>query len=270
MNALHRAAVLVCLVAVAGGQTPVNDDCAGAIDVFEGVNPNPPTGFVGAQFTLMGATTSVAGCLGSGPDVFFRYVANCAGPVTLSLCPVAGLSPQTVPDAVLSVYDACGGVELACNDDACGLLPELTFAALAGATYFVRVAAAVGSNATGGFYLRVDGDFCLALDAPLGTGSIRIRNFGGPANGAVLTIVTVYPGNFPNGFFYGIDPSFSELLLQIQFGGPPFINVLDGFGNATFGPIQGAPPLTIYAVSLALNSLDQLFDATPPATTTIP
>jgi hypothetical protein len=43
-------------------------------------------------------------------------------------------------DTTLAVFDSCGGVELACNDDYCGLQSELTVDLIEGQTYLLQVA----------------------------------------------------------------------------------------------------------------------------------
>ena len=83
-------------------------------------------------------------------------------------------------------------------------------------------------------------------------------------------MLTIFVGNYPNGFLAGIDPSYSEIVLQAQTNSPPFVNVLDFQGNSTFGPLLGAPPITLYGVSLALNGLGQVSSVTPPTSFTIP
>ena len=35
--------------------------------------------------------------------------------------------------------------------------------------------------------------------------------------------------------------------------GPPFTGALDSAGDASIGPLQGVPPLTLYAVALAFT-----------------
>ncbi len=49
-------------------------------------------------------------------------------------------------DTTLAVYDACGGVELACNDDHCGTGSQVSFAVEGGTPYYVRVAGYNGAE----------------------------------------------------------------------------------------------------------------------------
>jgi hypothetical protein len=265
----------------------VNDDCTGAIAVFDGINPSPPSGVSGMRFTNVGATTSglfaaPGTCPGSGPghpgqsDVFFTYTSTCTGMTRISLCVPTGFTGSDY-DSILEVYDATtcpagSAAPLACNDQAsCGSLSELTTPTVAGVTYLIRVSSwSTSETAESSFYLTIDPDLCLVMDGPLGPGSLRVRNVSGPPNAACITIITLFAGNYPNGLFFGIDPTYVEIIQQASSGIPPFIQVLDGGGNSTFGPIAGLPPLTLYGVSLALNGLGQIGDVSPPTTFTIP
>lgn len=75
------AAFLVATASVA--QAPVNDNPAGAIPVFDGINPGAPTGASGSFFSNINATdTSPYGTpCGSAnhSDVFFIYTAGGPG-----------------------------------------------------------------------------------------------------------------------------------------------------------------------------------------------
>ncbi len=121
------------------------------------------------------------------------------------------------------------------------------------------------------FYLTIERQFCLSMEAPLGPGSLRLGHYNGPPNAACLSFFTFHQGSFPNGPFFGIDPAFTDVLLQINVGAPPFLNILDGNGESSFGPLTGAPSgLTLYGVSLALNGFAYFGPITPPTSLTIP
>ena len=92
---------------------PANDNCAGATAL---------TANGAAIGTFVGTTNDgVASCDPGGAtsrDVWFTYTQTSPSGATLNLdtCGSAGV------DTVLSVYSACGGAELVCNDD-CGGAP---------------------------------------------------------------------------------------------------------------------------------------------------
>jgi hypothetical protein len=118
----------VCLGTIDPG---CNDDCIDAVQVFDGAN-------IGNNQNR-GPDDDEATCqFESDNDVWFFYIAGCTGPVSMD---TIGSNFQPENDTVLTVYDACGGNEVACNDDGGpGLLSVLAFQATEGATYYIRVA----------------------------------------------------------------------------------------------------------------------------------
>jgi hypothetical protein len=82
---------------------PANDSCADALGISG----------QGSYY----CDTRMAGvdggpCAPYGPDVWFLYTADCAGPVRFTTC-----GGGSTFDPALSLYDACGGSPLACNND---------------------------------------------------------------------------------------------------------------------------------------------------------
>ena len=108
-----------------------NDDCINAVEVFDGTN-------IGNNDDR-GPDDAEAGCQpDSNNDVWFYYVATCTGTVVMD---TNGSDFAPWNDTVLSVYDSCGGTELACDDDdGLGLLSLLDFSADEESTYYIRVA----------------------------------------------------------------------------------------------------------------------------------
>lgn len=98
-----------------GAQAP-HDTCEGAIDVSAGGT------FTG---TLISATSgAAASCANSiaTPDVWYSFTAGaCPGTLTVSTCGShdAGGVDSNI-DTVVSLWSACDGSEVACNDDALG------------------------------------------------------------------------------------------------------------------------------------------------------
>jgi len=106
---------------------PSNNNCASATPVSTGT----------FSFTTIGATNDFAGTCGfsaTSPDVWFSYTASCTGIATVSTC---GLAPF---DTVLAAMNACGGPEIVCIDDSCGLQTTITFPTIVGQQYLVRIA----------------------------------------------------------------------------------------------------------------------------------
>ena len=106
-----------------------NDDCSSATVVSDGTPAAESDNSEASD-----NDDDEANCQGSDYDVWFEYVATCTGSATVNTFG----SGQS--DTVLSVYDGCGGNEIACNDDFGGLLSQVSFATTAGQSYWIRLA----------------------------------------------------------------------------------------------------------------------------------
>jgi hypothetical protein len=90
--------------------------------------------------------------------------------------------------------------------------------------------------------------FSDSWSSPMGVGSIQYNVCAGSPLGTYQLLATVNQGAFPNGWLYGIDITYPELLSEL--GAPPFLGLLDGSGAAQIGPLAGLPSgLTIYALT---------------------
>jgi hypothetical protein len=102
-----------------------------------------------------------------------------------------------------------------------------------------------------GDVVTIVGPMGLAYSSPLGPGSIQVDLSLGPPSGTYFLVITLAPGAFPDGWFYGIDVTIPELISQGS--GFPFVGALNGSGAFTLGPIPGAPPITVYSVALGFT-----------------
>lgn len=119
---------------------PANDDCGTAA----------PIGLGSTAFDSTSATNDgiVASCNTSSRDVWFSYTPTSNITVDIDTCDAA-----TTFDTLLTVYDNCGGTELACDDDDC-VTPALAsviegVSVAANTTIYIRVAR-FGAAATAG------------------------------------------------------------------------------------------------------------------------
>jgi hypothetical protein len=120
---------------------PPNDNCSDAICILDGVAVNGTTAHAtGADITSCTANDSA--------DVWYSFTPTVTGSVTVSLC-------GSTYDTALAVFDSCGGLELACNDDSCALQSAVSLALTAGTTYLIRISGFDGD--TGDFILQVIG-----------------------------------------------------------------------------------------------------------------
>ncbi len=128
-----------------------NDPCAGAISVLAGSD---------TPFDTTLATTDGASSCGAGAtDIWYTYTATDTGLLTVSCC---GASY----DSVISIIDFdCAGIELACNDDFCGVSSTVSTSVTLGQVVMIRVAGFNGGSGTGTLHVQQDGSGGLANDA---------------------------------------------------------------------------------------------------------
>ncbi|HPF38692.1 MAG TPA: hypothetical protein PK093_08615 [Phycisphaerae bacterium] len=138
-TAAIAVAALLGLTSAANAQS---DDCAGATPVVTGTNAG------GNNCGASAVDDAEAGCqANSGLDLFYVWTADCTGEATID---TENSAFTAVNDTVLSIYDACGGNEIACDDDGSTgpntLLSVVTFNCVSGQDYIIRVA---GYDASG-------------------------------------------------------------------------------------------------------------------------
>ena len=129
---------------------PPNDLCAACTTVLTDTPVNGTTnGAGGSDLSSCGFQDTL--------DTWHCWTADCTGTATFSLC-----DPETQPgialgDSTLAVFDACGGAELGCDDDTCGLLSEISLPVTSGTQYRARVSGHFGTS--GNYTLNVSDCF---------------------------------------------------------------------------------------------------------------
>ncbi len=144
-----------CLTSAGSSIAPPNDNCGGAIRIFEGTYA-----FNNLLTTTDGPAPSTCGSGNLiGNDIWYLYVAPCNGTLTVHTC-VSGAEPAM--DTVLAAYTGtCASPTLvACNDDSCAVRSQISFPVTAGTTYRIRVGGYDGD--TGHGILTVDQTNCPA------------------------------------------------------------------------------------------------------------
>ncbi len=168
-----------------GGGTPENDECEGAIEVFDGVTgvnnfnaTNSPIQPPEDLCTFFGSATV-------NNDVWYSYSTTCDGTVTISFCEANGGSASF--DTKLAVWSGpdCDSLTIvACNDDTCGLRSEVTFDAVCGEAYYIQFGAySTAGSGSGQMAISCAGDAC---DDPTDPGDL---NGDGVVNAADLNIL---------------------------------------------------------------------------------
>ncbi len=169
-----------------------NDNCADAITIAEGSTP----------FSTSGSTTDGPlepnGGLGADAqitrDIGYRYVASCTGSASLTI------SDPTYDSRAAGYYGVCPtgpGTAIAVNDNACGVASALTFAALQGHSYLIRVGGTADATGAGTVTIACSGasnDFC-ANEAPIFEGSTPFSTIGATTDGPVEP--QLFPGADP-------------------------------------------------------------------------
>jgi hypothetical protein len=117
------------------------------------------------------------------------------------------------------------------------------------------------------------GGFAVTTSSPFGLGSLQLDWTGGfPCfGGTYFLAVTLVPGAYPSGWFYGLDISFPQLGAELA-QGFPFLGPLSTTGTATVGPFFGLPSgLQFWAVCLGVPVNGPFPTAfTPPFTYVVP
>ncbi|MGE3321080.1 MAG: hypothetical protein AB7K52_02345 [Phycisphaerales bacterium] len=178
----------------AGGSTalaqPANDNCTSAQVIGDGNFP----------FDTSLATNDAAGSCGlsaASPDVWFSYTPTADGPIVFSTC-------GSGYDTVLSAYDSCGGVELLCLDDFCGLQTQITVNGVTGVPIIVRVSGFNGASGAGSLLAQGPGnvanDNC--VDATAITSSTTFSTIGATTDGSASCGFNGDPGSADVWFMY--------------------------------------------------------------------
>jgi hypothetical protein len=227
---------------------PVNDECVSAVPLSNGAN---------GPFVHFGATTSagVPTCSAVNQDLWFTYTATETAVLKLNTC-------GSNVDTVVAVYDVCAGTQLACDDDDLSNLGPcattqtlnsyLELPVTLGTTYLIRVGN-FSATTFGQYTINLSYKFSLALTYDAPTFTVTIADVAGTPGNLVLNALTLNQGNYPNGYFYGVDiPIFEVFGLLLQ--GPPFFTTMDVNGRYTFSA-AGVPPLgvTFYAVAVEFS-----------------
>jgi len=209
---------------------PANDECSGAITLFEGLNGPYDN------------TNCTVGSGWDGADLWFRYTTGVAGPLTISTCGQANF------DTYIEVYSGtCGGLtSLGYWDDQCSEQASATLTVAPG-NYYVRIGGKV-SLASYGWFNEV-GTFQVQVTGPTG-GAAYHQYFGAGCTGS-------YPGPYP--FLWGGDPRYGtqvELYTDpIPYGAGVGINVLglNSFPSGVPFDTLGAPGCALYVDPVVLD-----------------
>ncbi|MCA8952968.1 MAG: hypothetical protein KDE27_25885, partial [Planctomycetes bacterium] len=114
----------------------------------------------------------------------------------------------------------------------------------------------------------VPGAFHLALTPGPLPGQLRLRRRRGIPGDTAFTALTLAPGAFPNGWFFGLDPAPGDLVWQFQSGLPAFVGRLDGGGEHEFVGFGLPAGLALQGVALDLDPSLRRWQASAPVAVT--
>ncbi|MFO1077663.1 MAG: hypothetical protein U1E73_08040 [Planctomycetota bacterium] len=114
------------------------------------------------------------------------------------------------------------------------------------------------------FHADVPGAFALSLQPGPAPGELRLRRRRGIPGDTFFTGMTLVPGAFPNGWFFGLDPTPQDLLWQLGTGSPVFVGRLDGTGEHVLAAAGLPPGIALQAVALDLDPTLRRFEASAP------
>ncbi|MBC7772919.1 MAG: hypothetical protein H7210_10525 [Pyrinomonadaceae bacterium] len=175
-----------------GGPCTDNDCCAMATVVSV-----PST----TAYNLTGATNDWPGTCGAtatAPDRWFSATAPSSGTMVVSTC-------GSSVDTVITVLDECGGPQIVCLDDFCGLQTEVSFAVVAGEDYLIRMAGFNGAANAASFSVSMLGPCVLTCRTgtpegePCGTDTNGGCNSPSPVFGSISCGETVLGTAFADG-----------------------------------------------------------------------
>jgi formylglycine-generating enzyme required for sulfatase activity len=243
-RALSSLCLVLLLAGVARGQGA--DDCFNA----QAISGDGVWSFQNTFALMDGSPEGLCDFGGSQDithDVWFEYTSTETGTHILSVC---GLSSV---DTKIAVYAGdCAGSVLACDDDSCGTQSELSWEAIGGAVYVLRVGTPSGAaGGTGQFAISFVPDplgenYCTAAANSTGSGAVM------SASGSVditLNNLILSTEPVPNGqmglFFYGA--------AQVS---APFGNGIQCVGSGGLGLFRLGPPVPSGTVGVMSKAVD--------------
>jgi hypothetical protein len=155
---------------------PDNDNCDGATEVTEGTWDYDLNGYTNDWPGTCGGT-------GAAPDAWFRYTASFTGTAAISTCGLTG------GDSVITVLEECGGPQIICLDDFCGLQTEVNVAVTAGEDYYIRMAGFAGGVHAGQFSIT---ELAPCKLTPPGPGTPENEECGTDINGGCNSVPPIF------------------------------------------------------------------------------
>jgi len=248
-------------IMIAGGGTETG---LGTLDIALAPPPTPGEACVTALglavpsntfFDTTGSTSEgdVISCNGNvANDIWYSFTTAPAGGTHVITTCGSGY------DTRIALWDACGGTELACNDDDCGLQSTITACGLSGSTtYLLQIGGFGLATGTGILDLSVSAavppanDSCAGATAMTdGATSIAVDTTGACNNGPQPSCASVF--DTPNDTFYSWSPD-ADGFWEFTTTGSAFdtrITVFSACGGTELGCAAGFPDAALQIAGL--------------------
>ncbi|MGE3171804.1 MAG: hypothetical protein AB7O97_04210 [Planctomycetota bacterium] len=120
------------------------------------------------------------------------------------------------------------------------------------------------------FHADVPGAFAVSLTPGPAAGELHLRRRRGIPGDRYVSAITVFPGAYPNGWFFGLDPNPADLLAGFASGLPLFTGLLDANGENDVAAFGLPPGIPIQTVGLDLDPWFGWFAASAPVAIVTP
>ncbi len=225
---------------------PANDDCSGAFSVGFGT-------FAGSTAEATNDGEATCGSSIYSPDSWYRFIADTSAFVVFT-------TMESSYDAVLSVHSECPGTmanEVACNDDALGVLPAVGIHVSAGSEYLIRESGVNGDSGSFVLNITAGGEITGRLTERLTSspiGSVRVEHYDNTG---------YYLGSDfsdSDGVFEFAALASGEYFVGTDIGGNALIDELYDDRPCPGGPPYGCDPTTGDAVTVVAGSQTAAID----------
>lgn len=119
-----------------------------------------------------------------------------------------------------------------------------------------------------GCHADVPGAFAMLLQPGSLRGELHFRRCRGIPGDTYFTALTTLPGAFPNGWFFGLDPTLPDLVGLMGSAHPAFVGRLDANGAHDFAALGLPPGVPLQSVSLDFDPSLRWWQATTPVQVT--
>ena len=177
-------------------------------------------------------------------DLWWRWTANCDGVVTIETCGLAEFDTEMAVYSPLALCSPSSAYLVACNDDACDIRSRVSFVAIAGQEYLIRVGSYIQASAgLGSFQITCSENTVCSGDAAL----CQEVDYGELAYTSQSTFFRIADD---------FSPAASGSISSLCWSGGTYFGGTDDFRVVYYRDAGGYPGLPIAAFSQSGGSLN--------------